>query len=144
VCVCVGRKGVTALLCFICRAAAFYSAFPEPPLHLPIISIENHTLLIAVIKNRGFFCPVPAVGVFLPGSAAPEPVGSGARAPVGSSGCWLPARDSHRCQDLRCRPLSKREPDTKTRQNPGQLQPSHTSAPFGDLHRGARMSCALI
>lgn len=58
---------------------------------------------------------MPIERVSLPGSTAPEPFGGGARAPIGSGGCWLPAQDSRRCQEPRCRLLSKREPDTRAK-----------------------------
>lgn len=58
---------------------------------------------------------MPIEREFLPGSTAPEPFGGGARAPIDSGVRWLPAQDSRGCQELRCRLLSKREPDTRAK-----------------------------
>lgn len=135
-------EGVTALLCFTCRAAAFCSAFPEPPLHLPIINIKTHTLLMAVIKIRGVFVLCQLRGFLCPGAQLLSPLAVVQGLPSAPVGAGSRPRTAVAAKS-RAAAYSPRE-NPIPGQNPGQLQQSHTSTPFGDLHRGTKMSCTLI
>lgn len=85
---------------------------------------------------------MPTERVSLPKSTTPEPFGSDVRAAIVSGGYWLLAQ-ARQCSKSWAAARSASE-NLIPGQNLGQLQQSHPSMPFGDLHRGTKMSCALI